>query len=350
MFGEDEPQGWDAASADTQRAMVAGWEAGFGLPHVASAIYGRWWQLETWLRSLCYVEMRAKYGGTWDQRLSQQVEKRGQRDRQHSHMSSPDANDQLAFLDTSGLLDVIEGDWGVFDGSLLPMRVWGGRMEELLNIRNRVGHCRRPHSDDLMRLEQMLRDLEPGALRAILAYTRKDVPEQTLDDPLVDAWSRGGHATARRLIQHATNQYNVRFQLCYSIRPWAKRDEGSAISGQAGALWHACWYVRTNPVDIKKLWDEYPIRKLAPLVVFVDSAFLGRIDISFPAVDDPDSIADAIGFCFDAILTSIDYYGDYEDHIAKWKQQRNELGPIVQISSPWNSVDDSMIPISIFGA
>jgi hypothetical protein len=350
MLDEDEPVGWDAVPGDAQRSIVAGWEAGFSLPPTASAIYGRWWQLETWLRSLCYVEMRARYGSNWAERLSKQVESRSARDRQQFHMPSPDAHDQLAFLDTGGLVDLIEDEWEIFDRSLLSRRVWSGRMEELLTIRNRIGHCRRPHSDDLQRLEQMLRDLEPGALRAIQAYNWHEMPGRTLDDPLVDAWTGGTHATARRLLQHAADRYDVHFRLRYTARPWADVDESVSISGQVGALWHACWMIRGDTVDIEKLWLEYPLNKLAPMLIFVTSPFLSRLEVSFPAIDDPEAIADAIGLFFDGILTSRDRFSSYEMAEAKWRSQQNQLDPRVQIGSAWSFVDSTTAPIAIFEA
>jgi hypothetical protein len=36
-----------------------------GCPPRLRALYARWWQLETWLRELAYVELRALLGTRW---------------------------------------------------------------------------------------------------------------------------------------------------------------------------------------------------------------------------------------------------------------------------------------------
>ena len=47
---------WNGVAPEVQRAVKAGWAN--GMPPLASALYGRWWQLESWLRSLLYVELQ----------------------------------------------------------------------------------------------------------------------------------------------------------------------------------------------------------------------------------------------------------------------------------------------------
>ena len=349
MSWEDQPRGWDAVPAAVQHSILAGWESGFGLPPVASAIYGRWWQIETWLRSLCYLEMRAKYGMEWVGRIEEQVRKRSESDQQYGHMSSPDANDQLAYMDASALLNLIEDEWAIVGGALLAKSVWPGRMDELRNLRNRIGHCRRPHSDDLARLEQMLRDLEPGALRALSAYNCLEVPSGTLGDPLVEAWVKGTHQVARRLLKHAASQYEVSFRLRYSLRPWLDPPGLGCLSGQAGVLWHALWTSRRTPIDIERLWTDYPLDRVSHLVMLTAST-PSHVGISFSAVDDPGEVADAIGVCFDGILTSLDRSGDYDRQEARLKGLRQHLDSRVQVQSSWSIVDGSTVPISIFGA
>jgi len=36
-----------------------------GMPGQSLALYARWWQLETWLHDLAYVELRALRGIAW---------------------------------------------------------------------------------------------------------------------------------------------------------------------------------------------------------------------------------------------------------------------------------------------
>ena len=56
----DADREWPPMSPEIQRAIKDSWEN--GMPPMASALYGRWWELETWLRSLIYVELKARLG------------------------------------------------------------------------------------------------------------------------------------------------------------------------------------------------------------------------------------------------------------------------------------------------
>lgn len=147
--------------AATRNALTAA--SGAGVPGVSPALYARWRQLETWLRSLVHVELRAAFGTDhWVGELPDHT----------------DADATLAYTDARALNTVIAKHWDLFAPSLLARAVWAGRFEELMAIRNRIGHCRRAHPDDLGRLEQTLRDLEAGARTATLAYNEQSVPRQ----------------------------------------------------------------------------------------------------------------------------------------------------------------------------
>jgi hypothetical protein len=141
---------WAALPHDVRHAIAVAWRN--GMPPAASALYARWWQLETWLRSLVYVELRAAYGREWAKRLSKLSEKRRLSDEAFRYMATPDAQALLAYTDAADLFEIIEADWPLFEDALLQQAVWAGRTVELRNIRNRMGHCRRPHADDLSRL------------------------------------------------------------------------------------------------------------------------------------------------------------------------------------------------------
>lgn len=68
-------------------------------------------------------------------------------------MSTPDTTDHLAFLDVGKLFEIIDKEWHLFEPSLIGQREWHGRVDELRTIRHRMAHCRRPHDDDLNRIE-----------------------------------------------------------------------------------------------------------------------------------------------------------------------------------------------------
>ncbi len=151
------------------------------------ALYARWWQLESWLRELVYVELRARHGRQWDD-VVRAASGRQSQDATYAHMQGPDAPNPLAYLDYSQIVSLIDENWDAFDYALLTKTAWDGGQEELKRIRHRRGHMRRPHPDDLGRLEQTLRDLERGTFIALASYNDCETPHP---DEHSDAVTRG---------------------------------------------------------------------------------------------------------------------------------------------------------------
>ena len=310
-----------------------------GVPMNAMAFYGRWWQLERWLREIAYVEMRANYGAPWTGRLSGTAPKRAANDTVNAYMASADADDLLAYADVKDLFALIEDHWTLFESYLPPLRRWQGTTDMLGDLRNRNAHCRRPHPDDLGRLEQTLRDLESGARDFYVSYaTTHDVPQRS-KDPMAREWVAGRHETAVRLLQHAANQYDTRFELRYSVRPWAATPSPNHLSGFEGVLWHANWIVTGPEIRPVELWQRLMQQpKVESLIVhlIID---LGHVSVTFSALDDVQLVADAIGHTFDAILTTsapfrtVDFK-DFEDAMSKWKRGVEKLPSRVQIDTP----------------
>src|SRR5215207_6859981 len=146
-----------------------------GFSRETLALYGRWWQLETWLRELVYTEVRAERGSGWEAALGQQTATRAERDELNRYMASADRGDLLAFLDVGLLFKIIDDRWELFKPCLPPRVRWLGMADELQAVRHRIAHVRRPHRDDLARVEQALRDLDDGArvFHAAYAASRK---------------------------------------------------------------------------------------------------------------------------------------------------------------------------------
>jgi hypothetical protein len=92
---------WAELPDEIRDAIAAPWE--MGMPPSATALYGRWWQLETWLRSLVYVELRAAYGTKWVTTLPAYSEKRWLTDEAFGYTATPDAKAQLAYADARAL-------------------------------------------------------------------------------------------------------------------------------------------------------------------------------------------------------------------------------------------------------
>src|SRR5947199_9818960 len=76
------------------------------MPPEAVALYARWWQLETWLRDLAYVELRAAMGSEWRSAAAAATGRLNQ-DAAYTHMASADSDNPLAYLDFSQLADLI---------------------------------------------------------------------------------------------------------------------------------------------------------------------------------------------------------------------------------------------------
>lgn len=234
--------------------------------------------------------------------------------------------------------------------SFPPLDIWRGQTDELQTIRNRIGHCRRPHVDDLARVEQTLRDLEAGAFRSVAAFNRQSAPDHDLDDPLVAAWVRREHIGAQRLIDHCESQYDVRMWLRYSARPWAQvpRAPGSAVSGTAGYLWHANWTIGQGYFEARRFWSDWLTDDVRDILVFVAAPSPADVSVSFPAVDDPDRIADAIEHISDGLISSRGHSAtstkDGLEVWDGWEELNQGLDPRVAINSPWSIIDDSTTP------
>jgi hypothetical protein len=314
---------------------------GSGVPGDAIAFYGRWWQLETWLREMVYVELRSRFGAVWADELDRVAHTRVAGEERNFYMSSADSEELLAYADVSALFGIIEAHWGLFETLLPPRRRWEGVTDELRELRNRNAHCRRPHQDDLSRLEQTLRDLEAGAWRFYTSYlnTRR-VPKSK--DPLVRSWVTGRHEAAARLIDHARRQYETRFELSYSMRPWATKPSAGQLAGTPGLLWHAHWIIGGRDLNVAQLWRRIEHSR-AERELIVHLLFdISTVTVTFAAVDDPDAIADAIGAIFDAILTeSRPARPDVNPKTwgESWTRGAELLPRCVQVNTPLTIVD-----------
>src|SRR5688500_10730065 len=100
---------WDNLSEEIRSAITAAWRQ--HVPPLATALYGRWWQLETWLRSLVYVELKAALGPMWADELPPHSAKRQDLDEEIRYMATADSQARLAYTDMSGLVTIVERHW-----------------------------------------------------------------------------------------------------------------------------------------------------------------------------------------------------------------------------------------------
>lgn len=316
----------------------------FGLSEKALVLYGRWWQFEDWLRQLAYVELRAKYGQAWSTHISGSTSNQ-EKDAEWTHMLARDNENPLAYLDFPKLSELMITEWDIFKFALPRLETWKSHASELNMVRRRIAHLRVAHSDDLARLEQALRDLERGAFITLASYnSRRPVRASDPVDPLIDGWVTKNHPDAERLVAHADGQYEVSFELRTSRRPWA----APGASGP-GKLWHAEFYSRRFPFDVAELWRNSYFAKPRDLVIHVEANSPHSLSFTFADVDDHQEIADAIGNTFDSLLTSHSR-SSVESSPYEWQRRARELNYRIAAGSGWNIVDESTLPISIFGS
>jgi hypothetical protein len=324
-----------------------------GVPGAALAFYGRWWQLENWLREVAYVELRSRYGVHWSEYLHASVGKRLAVEQRNAYMASADGEELLAYADVGALFALIEDSWDLFSPLLPPRERWRGRADELRELRNRNAHCRRPHTDDLARLQQALRDLERGAWLFYSSYLDTEFVNAARD-PVGKAWIAERHQVAQRLLGngHAARKYETRFTLLRTVRPWAETPIRSRITGTPGVLWYARWSIAGHELNVAELWRTVQRNGVSGKYLVHLLFDLGSVVATFAAVDDPKAIADAIGGVFDAILESIHPFR--HTNAQEWAQRSfrgaESLPRQVQTRGPFTTVDPLNPPFLLFGA
>jgi hypothetical protein len=313
----------------------------------SAALYARWWQLECWLRSLTYVELRAMHGTSWLDAVKAANGRLAQ-DAVYTHMAGPDSDNPLAYLDYSQLIDVIERFWDQIGYAIFERKSWQGRQVELNRIRHRIGHMRRPHADDLGRIEQVLRDLELGTFTALSTYNDREVPDAAMySDAVTRGWVKGEHDDAQRLIGHAMDQYETRLMVRTSAREWAEKSP-TAIAGTRGHLWHADFFKRGRGIDVAALWRDVEESDVGRLLVHMEAHSGHHVGFTFSAVDDDVAIADAIGSAFDYVLMNVDHTDGRQG--AAWSRRMRDLDFRIVSGDGWTIVYETTVPISNFGA
>lgn len=317
------------------------------LPPQSLALYARWWQLETWLRQLAYVELRALYGMKWEDVVREALARQSQ-DAQFTHMASTDTENLVAYLDYSQLLRVIGDHWTQFDPVLIHRPAWEGRREELARIRHRIAHMRRPHADDLERLNQMLRDLERGAFIACSSYNNRQTPgADKHKDAVTVGWILGQHSAAG-LIEHAARQYDTQVVLQVSKRPW--QTWPANLANAAGIFWHVQFYVKNASVDMSELWHDRSLIGVHPAIVHLAADDPSHFSFTLAAADDDKLLADVVEALVHTVLGSVRRDRLKEPDLKRWRTRARRADYRVICATGWNIVDETTIPISMFAA
>src|SRR5262249_50184558 len=146
-------------------------------------------------------------------------------------------------------------------------------------------------------------------------------------------------------------QYDTRFRLEFSARPWAPAREAKAISGEPGYLWHANWILGSGEIRPKALWErlaERPEHSERIVHLLLPSPF--SVTATFASVDPPEASADAIGALFDALLETCSRASEpFNSSGENWEDAARDLPAKVQTYS-WLSLYDPFTALSVFAA
>ena len=330
-----------------------------GVPAASAAFYARWWQLETWLRQLVYLEFRAKWGTAWADHLMPKgttgsrmaAKDRAADDTANAYMATPDATDVMSYMDVGLLFRLIRENWKLFEPCLPPRKRWDGWVDELQQIRHRSAHCRRPHDDDLMRIELVLRNLETGAFRSLESHNvRGDLGSVPENDPVVRGWIERRHRDAH-LVAHAEQRYDTLIQLEWSVRPWAKYDAGQTITRRQGFFIHCTFHLRSSYVHPLQLWHEFDrsnsLIKSSLVYLLVDSPY--NPEFTFAAVDGGKIINDSIAAATYGVLQARRGGSVPEHWMDNWSAVQAKLDHRVLVDSPLNQAYPDQ-KFSVFGA
>lgn len=322
---------------------MAGLRGGMATDSIAAFV--RWSQIEIWLRQLVHLEMSSAYGRQWHSHLSHNVQNRAALNARNAYMLSPDEDSLLAYGDVQDLFSLIEDNWDLFSAYLVPKVRWCGWADELRGIRNRIAHSRRPHCDDVLRLEQILRNIEPGAKVALRSYddTFDDVGDVT---SLAASWKKGDPPWTH-IARHARRQYHTSFNLMFSSRSWAKRTP--SLLGAPGILVHAKWTVREGYLKPCDVWPDILQQGFDPGLIVHYVQDLGEsVALVFSGMDNPTDIANAIELSFQAVLGNIIRYDDDDDD-REWDDGIENLDPRCHIGDAF-AHSDRLSLFSVFNA
>jgi Swt1-like HEPN len=220
------------------------------LPERVLRTYSRLWQLETWLRRLVYVELRALLGDDWKAIICDTTRPR-EADKRLTHMPTPE-DDPLSYAPFAELCRIIDDKWDIFARYFPPKPIWSAKLEEIKQIRNRVAHFRVGHEDDLPRVVQLLRDIDKGVWTFCTSYNDPIPVLPQSDDPVVDhflhldpfPWGQvqEGGAWARFGIADREAIFGMTVEVLR--RPWATFRKPAA--GNTGLLYDIDLHCRPN--------------------------------------------------------------------------------------------------------
>jgi hypothetical protein len=259
-------------------------------------------------------------------------------------MATPE-NDPLWFLSFDSLLKIVfdERLWPLYECYLTTKDLLEAKFSEVLPIRNRVGHNRALHEDDLDRLRRILRDLDQGFWNFCTSFndTRPFIAELRTDSVYMNFQDRAGFDYAEvgpnewALVGNTLGmRQNVMVE--YSYRPSAER-EGFPEKGRLYHFTFSQTAGNNRSLDYRKIF-EYTHR-FHPMVVYMTmDSYQRTLRVSIPALYPVQEIIAAVEGFYYACGNLFTFC--YHDHIEKRMEAtgRNPVEEIDEYSRPFEAI------------
>ena len=325
------------------------------LPERILQSYSRLWQLETWLRRMVYVELRALRGDSWITKVRLGKAKGSQKsDKALVHMPTPE-EDPLSYAQLSELRRIITENRLLFDPFLPPEKIWDARMDEIAQVRHRIAHFRKENERDLDRVVHLLRDIDKGFWKFCTSYNDKHHVLPQSDDPVVahflpldplpwveietGKWAQVGSVPHDRWFGVTVDT---------TAQPWAKW--ATPVAGREGILYDVTIFLRgprRRHFDYARLLEN--TRKLHSHFVHI---CLGNhaddIRVTIPAVLGAKPIVEILEQLID-MARSCAYPGEWPRHRGTIKSVANAWPEYVLEPDQALTLLTSDMPCSIFG-
>ncbi len=325
------------------------------LPPDSLRVYARLWQLETWLREMVYVELKSASGPTWADGL-EGFKNSKEKDKRLIHMATPQES-PLAYKTLGELCDIMKDhrNWALFETYFPPKSLVEAKLMELFQVRHRVAHFRRPHRDDLGRVEQFLRDIDQPFWRFTTSYNRNYpitpastdlVAERFIEDDQYP-WMEVSTQTWTRL---GRKDLRARFWLTIerTIRPWVdKASLGNPIGPAPGVLYD----IEFRALDQGMIDYDRVLSRTKHLhhrcVHIILNNPCNLLRLTFPSVLPVDEIIETVSEFREQVLRSIGLLRQHDDEAeriaAKWPEY------VLSPSNPLAFLCPDM-PCTFFGA
>jgi Swt1-like HEPN len=316
--------------------------------------YARLWQLETWLRRLVYIELRAFVGDGWALKVTR-AQKPKENDKRLTHMPTPEEN-LLSYAQLSELSSIISENWRLFEPFLPPQNIWEAKLEEVRQVRHRVAHFRSGHADDLQRVIQLLRDIDQGFWRFCTSFNDSGPVLPQSDDPIESQflhldpfpWSRVGENKWAR-IGSADPLARIGVSVEVVCRPWVKWEP--PIIGKQGFFYCVRVHARQNRVfDYKRFLEQ--TRNVHRHIVYIClEEHFDAFEITLPAVLGESKIIQIIRQVLDDALSCCLTASVFGQGPANTAQSLADIWPeyVLGPENPLTFLGPDM-PCSFFGA